>query len=277
MPKLIRRDTGKEHHLSDGATQIGRLSANDVQVFEPQVSRSHCHIEGPEGGWVIIDHGSDLGTYVNGHRVRLRGLYPGDELRIGSIVLVFDDDPGTQITQSGLKLRPLTEASVDELIPPEIFVPPPRLMPRRTLYALIGLAAAAVAIVVILILLAVRQTPRRVVQRAARLLSQRDADGLWQLVSAERKKEIGIEEFTRRLKALHHGVVRAARHADVRDGRRTAGGTMVPVALEVDGRRVADEVVLREEEGQWRIHAVPVDRLAELLPPPQEPPTGLAP
>ena len=267
MARLIRGDTGEEFELSDGVTRIGRLSANEVQVFEPQVSRSHCHIEGPEGGWVVIDHGSDLGTFVNGHRVRLRGLYSGDELRIGGAVLVFHDEPGTQITKGGVKLRPLTEASVDELIPPEIFVPPPRPVPKRTVYGLIGLGVAAVLVVVALVAMAVRETPRKVVLRAGRLLGQRDADALWELVAADQRKAMSIEAFRRRVAGLPHAVVLAARQADVREHRRIRGGVAVPVAIDVDGRRVADEVLLRREDGRWRIHGVPVARLSELLPP----------
>ena len=267
MPKLIRRDTGEEHELPDGATQIGRLSANDVQVFEPQVSRSHCHLEGPEGGWVVIDHGSDLGTYVNGRRVRLRGLYAGDQLRIGSVVFLFDDDPGTQITASGLKLRPISQATAEELIPPEIFMPPPPPMPRRTVIALVAIGVVALALLVALVVAATRQTPRKVVLRAARLASQRDAEGLWELLSAESRTEVSAGEFKRRVEALPHDVVRAARGLDAREGRQIEGGTAVPVALEAHGRRVADEVILRREEGQWRIHAAPVHRIPELLSP----------
>ena len=65
--------------------------------------------------------------------------------------------------------------------------------------------------------------------------------------------------------------MRAVRDADVREGRGFEGGTAVPVAIEVKGRRLADEVILQEEGGAWRIHAVPLRRLSELLLPPERP------
>lgn len=277
MPKLIRRDTGEAFELPNGVTQVGRLSANDIQVFEPDVSRSHCHLQGPEGGWVVIDHGSDLGTYVNGSRVRLRGLYPGDQIRIGKIVFVFDDDPKTTITRAGIKLRPLVEASVDELIPPELFVPPPPPMTRRTLAALVAAGAAVVLLGIFGIVQLTRQTPRRFVEHAAKLAAARDAEGLLELVSADRRRELDPAEVKRRLDALPFAVLEAVAALDAREGRATDQGTVVPIAIEVEGRRLADEVILREEEGEWRIHDAPVHRLGELLPAPQAPATPASP
>lgn len=266
MAKLVRRDTGEVHALPDGVTQIGRLSANDIQLMEREVSRSHCHVAGPAGGWVVVDHGSDLGTYVNGRRVRIRGLHHGDELKVGSTIFVFQDDPGTQTTESGVNLRPLTETTVDEILPPEIFPPEgPKPLPRRTLYVLIGAGVVVAMLLVSATVALTRPTPQRVVRRAAQRLSRRDVEGLWTMLSAERREQMGRQAFALRLRTLPEPVLAAAAEADVRPGAEIEGGVAVPVALEVEGRRVADEVILRREDGAWRIHDAPVPRLPELL------------
>ena len=277
MPRLVRRDTGEAFELPDGVTQVGRLSANDVQVFHPEVSRSHCHLQGPEGGWVVIDHGSDLGTYVNGQRVRLRGLYPGDEVGVGPAVFVFEDDPRTTITLGGIKVRPLTEASVEELIPPELFVHHPPPLTRRTVGVLVALGAAVLLAGMFALVQWTKATPRRVVERAARLAAGRDAEGLLALVSAERRKEMEPAELGRRLDALPFAFLQAVAALDAREGRATGQGMAVPITVEFDGRRLADEVILREEDGEWRIHAAPVQRLGELLRPPKAPATRTSP
>lgn len=66
--------------------RIGRGSANDVNLNDPQVSRSHCQIiQDDNGNYKIIDLNSSNGTFVNGARVY--GEYPlksSDSVRVGN-------------------------------------------------------------------------------------------------------------------------------------------------------------------------------------------------
>lgn len=270
MPKLIRRDTGEEHELADGVTRIGRLSASNIQVFEKQVSRSHCDIEGPAGGWLLTDHGSKLGTFVNGRRVRQHYLHAGDLVKVGSAVFTFDD--GTP-PHTKPDMHPLSEAPAEQLVPPD---PDELAEPEgaRRRWSVVGVLPLAVGGVVVLAVVggllalafATRQTPRRVVRRAAELVSRRDAEGLWRLVSAERQQQITLDEFRDQLRLVPEAVVAAMPGLEIGAERRVDVGVVVPVALEVEGRRVADEIVLFREDGDWKIHAVPMGRLRELAP-----------
>lgn len=262
MPKLIRRGSGQEHELADGAVLIGRSSNNGVQVNEKQVSRSHCRIEGPAGGWVLIDDGSKIGTFANGRRVRQHRLQHGDEIKVGSACFTFDEAaprPSAE-TQAG----PVAPAPSEQ--PADAERPRGRRLLGVVPVALGGLVALGVIGGLIVLVVATRQTPRRVVHQAADRLARRDAEALWRLVANGRKRQITFDEFKDQVKLLPDNVVRAVRGLETGAERRVALGVVVPVALQIDGMRVADEVVLYREDGDWRIHSVPVHRLRELVP-----------
>lgn len=69
--------------------KIGRSSTNDVNVDDPNVSRSHCQIiQDDYGNYTIIDTNSTNGTFVNG--TKRHGevkLNPNDIVRIGNTTL----------------------------------------------------------------------------------------------------------------------------------------------------------------------------------------------
>lgn len=69
---------------------------------DPTVSGKHCRIlQHPAGHYVVYDHGSKNGTYVNGSRVQLSTLAVSAVLRIGDTSFVVygpnspEDHPGT--------------------------------------------------------------------------------------------------------------------------------------------------------------------------------------
>jgi len=276
MPKLVRRGTGQEHELADGTVRIGRSSKNDVQVIDRHVSRAHCRIEGPAGGWVLTDDSSTIGTFVNGRRVRQHRLQHGDEIKVSSARFTFDETPvrPSAETQVGSAATAPSEASPegpsDEPAKEQAEANGERSRGRRLLGLLPVVLGTVVAVGVIggLIALVVstRQTPRRVVRQAADRLGRRDAEALWRLVTDDRKQQITLDEFKDQVKLLPDKVLRAARDLEIGVERRVELGVVVPVALQVDGVRVADEVVLYREDGNWRIHSVPVHRIRELVP-----------
>jgi len=256
MPKLIRHDTKDEHDLRDGANVIGRSSSSDIQIRARQVSRTHCKIEGPAGGWVVTDCGSTLGTYVNGKRVRQHRLQQHDEIKVGPVLLVFDED----LPPSPARRRLEGEAEREDV---------PDVRPRRSVLALVPVVLGAVLALgaiggLLAVVVVTRRTPTRVVRRAAELLRRRDADALWALVSKERKQQITLAEFKDQVGLVPSPVLRALRTLEVGAERRVDVGVVVPVAVEVGGTRIADEVVLYREGGDWKLHRVPVDRVREL-------------
>jgi class 3 adenylate cyclase len=76
-------------------TVIGR--SQDSEVALPNdllVSRTHAVIEQYAAGWVVRDLGAANGTFVNGVRVVAeRVLHPGDEIRVGDSILIFQGGP----------------------------------------------------------------------------------------------------------------------------------------------------------------------------------------
>jgi hypothetical protein len=273
MPKLKRRDNGEEVPLADGVTRIGRRSANDIQLNRKYVSRHHCSIHGPAGGWEIADVGSKLGTFVNGRRVRRRRLHAGDEIKIGAVVFIFEEGgPVGDATahphldaltdSAAVRVLPRDEPGTDEDEAPAEGVASRR---RRVLPVALGIAVAGLAVIALATTLwATRRTPEKAVRRAAELLRERDGAALWRLVSGERQLLMTEAEFREQVAALPDDAIAALDTLELGEARRGTRGMVVPVALTVAEERIEDEVVLYREDGRWRIYAAPVERILEL-------------
>jgi adenylate cyclase len=73
---------------------IGRHSSNHIKIQDPSVSKNHCHITMDANGMSFIeDRLSTNGTFVNNKRVHGKAaLYPGDEIRLGNVLLFLEGD-----------------------------------------------------------------------------------------------------------------------------------------------------------------------------------------
>jgi pSer/pThr/pTyr-binding forkhead associated (FHA) protein len=69
---------------------IGRRRENMLVLSDDHVSRSHARLQFEGGCWYVIDAGSSNGVFVNGRRVSVEQLQPGDEIDIGPYILRFD-------------------------------------------------------------------------------------------------------------------------------------------------------------------------------------------
>jgi pSer/pThr/pTyr-binding forkhead associated (FHA) protein len=75
---------------------IGRDPQNDLVISDQVVSNWHTSVEEHEGGFVVVDHNSRNGTYVQRGgseptRVQQRqALQTGDVIRVGSARLIFE-------------------------------------------------------------------------------------------------------------------------------------------------------------------------------------------
>ena len=72
----------------DVPLEIGRDSASGLCIRAWRVARRHARITTRSGGLFLEDHGSLLGTALNGRRVLQHSpLKPGDELVIGPCLI----------------------------------------------------------------------------------------------------------------------------------------------------------------------------------------------
>jgi uncharacterized RDD family membrane protein YckC len=72
---------------------IGRDPSNDLVLPDSMVSRRHAVIEYRAGQFLLRDSSSANGSIVNGDRVSERGLRDGDLVAIGSMRLLFREEP----------------------------------------------------------------------------------------------------------------------------------------------------------------------------------------
>lgn len=83
-------DAGKTYDLRQKEMFIiGRGVATDITVWDIRVSRVHCRIDRDENGYLITDLNASNGTYVNGQKIETHRLQPGDEIKVGSTVLQY--------------------------------------------------------------------------------------------------------------------------------------------------------------------------------------------
>jgi hypothetical protein len=103
---------GTVRKLEGDRVTIGRGPGNDWQIEAQLVSRNHAIIQRSGSGWLLIDMGSNNGTYVNEARVERHRLAVGDELRLGARHLAT-----TATVQAGDDPDPAAIQSEDETIP----------------------------------------------------------------------------------------------------------------------------------------------------------------
>jgi DNA-binding winged helix-turn-helix (wHTH) protein len=97
----------REFPLQDGENIIGRHPQAAVCFNLPGVSRRHARIS-IAGDPVLEDLGSKNGTYVNGRRVtRPTCLNDGDEIGVGSVMLIFRSRPVASSTETQADRSPV--------------------------------------------------------------------------------------------------------------------------------------------------------------------------
>jgi transcriptional regulator with GAF, ATPase, and Fis domain len=106
-PRLIAINGSKKgttFPLTADQITIGRESASVVSLNHASVSRRHCVIEREGDSFKIRDLDSSNGTFVNGQPVNEKMLNHADQVRVGSIALLFLIEE-TEDTTSGHLVR----------------------------------------------------------------------------------------------------------------------------------------------------------------------------
>jgi len=83
-------DQGREYTI-DQAVILGRLDSSDIPIHDRKASREHAKVYRQGQRYAIVDLNSSNGTFVNGSRITKVLLESGDEIRIGTVALRFQD------------------------------------------------------------------------------------------------------------------------------------------------------------------------------------------
>ena len=84
--QLIRRDT-----IAQDIVKVGKDPRSHLRVDDELASRMHAVIEVASAGDItLIDLGNEPGTLVNGQRVNKCKIRPGDQVQIGSTLIVLE-------------------------------------------------------------------------------------------------------------------------------------------------------------------------------------------
>lgn len=75
--------------LPSGVKTIGRATGADFIIDASLVSRVHCRVTvSADGDLELKDLDSTNGTFVNGSRVSIARLIPGDRIQVGRVELI---------------------------------------------------------------------------------------------------------------------------------------------------------------------------------------------
>ena len=95
---------GKIFSLVEGEISIGRDPSNQISLLDSLVSRRHCVIRKEDAAFRLLDLESRNSTFVSGVPVLDRVLIPGDQIRVGNSVLIFQGPLGESSTDASLQL-----------------------------------------------------------------------------------------------------------------------------------------------------------------------------
>ncbi|MCA9873423.1 MAG: FHA domain-containing protein [Ardenticatenaceae bacterium] len=107
---LLTDPTGRQHHLVNDSTIIGRALDSDIVITSKRISREHAQIR--REGWRVFleDLGSTNGTYLNNERIlEPMQLRDGDQIQVGDVLFTFHDPDVTY------QDTPLPELEIDVL------------------------------------------------------------------------------------------------------------------------------------------------------------------
>jgi hypothetical protein len=116
---LVRRDT-----IAQDIVKVGKDPRSHLRVDDELASRMHAVIEvGSPTDITLIDLGNEPGTLVNGQRVNKCKVRPGDQIQIGSTLIVLENAELAQASTLALPTAPAGFAPAD--IPAAIPSSPP--------------------------------------------------------------------------------------------------------------------------------------------------------
>jgi pSer/pThr/pTyr-binding forkhead associated (FHA) protein len=104
MPKLVLKFENsvlKEIPVGSKEVSIGRSPENAMVIDNPAVSHYHARVFHEEDRLMLEDFGSMNGTFVNGQRVKMVTLKPGDSVAIGKHTIMISESREAEGLPSG--------------------------------------------------------------------------------------------------------------------------------------------------------------------------------
>jgi predicted component of type VI protein secretion system len=102
---------GQVYKIEKDSLTIGRGASNDITFADPAMSRVHCEIRLEGDDYVVEDRHSANGTFVNDEQIELPFLLrPGDTIRLGQTVLLFQEEGVEETTAAGAGATSAAEA-----------------------------------------------------------------------------------------------------------------------------------------------------------------------
>jgi transcriptional regulator with GAF, ATPase, and Fis domain len=105
----------KQIPLSRSGAAIGRqVTERGLKVSDQRMSRTHFRIEydGRSQAWLVKDHGSSNGTFVNGRRVGNQALVPNDVVRAGDTMFLFHESDAKAVLEESIPRVARTDLTV---------------------------------------------------------------------------------------------------------------------------------------------------------------------
>ncbi|MEV8563992.1 FHA domain-containing protein [Streptomyces sp. NPDC051322] len=101
MPELVLELNGSAWTLDPSRSYtLGRDPQGDLAIDDARVSWRHATISWGGRSWVIEDHGSTNGTFVQGQRIQRTEIGPGSAVRLGNAT----DGPGLNFSGPGAQV-----------------------------------------------------------------------------------------------------------------------------------------------------------------------------
>src|SRR3954464_1844956 len=117
MPiRLVALDEGPDILLDRAMVVVGRHPQCDARLDSLRISRHHCCMTQDQNEVVVRDLGSTNGIRINGQRVEVGRIRPGDELSIAHIRYRLDSSQAQEKT--------LADPRLDQLGSPVLISPP---------------------------------------------------------------------------------------------------------------------------------------------------------
>lgn len=104
---------GKLYDIQDTPLTVGREENQVIQILDQGVSRAHAEIFRLGEMCFVRDLNSTNGTYVNDVKVTEESLKAGDEMLIGTTILIFEDQVPTRSKGDGVEFEGEENAKIE--------------------------------------------------------------------------------------------------------------------------------------------------------------------